>query len=74
MSDIQDFFEYTIKKKKKFTGNPQIRIYTNEKEKRITVKINKMYHLYLLTPETMKLLDGTKNKTNKDRTMKMYII
>ena len=51
-----------------------MRIYTNEKEKRITVKINKMYYLYLLTPETMKLLDGTKNKTNKDRTMKIYII
>ena len=39
-----------------------MRIYTNEKEKRITVKINKMYYLYLLTPETMKLLDGTKTR------------
>ena len=74
LSDIEDYFEYIIKKHKIFTGNPQIRICTYEKEKRITVKINKMYYLYLLTPETMKLLDDTKSKINKDRTMKMYII
>ena len=32
----------------------------------ITFKIKKKYYLYLLTPETMKLLGTTKNKIIKD--------
>ena len=41
-------------------------MYVNKTEKRITFKIKIEYHLELLTPETMKLLGGTKNKINKD--------
>ena len=38
ISDIQDYFEY-IKKHRKKTVNPSIRIYTNEIENRITFDI-----------------------------------
>ena len=38
LSDIQDYFEYVIKKYDTFTDNPSIRIYINKIEKRITFK------------------------------------
>ena len=38
VSDIQDYFEYVIKKYDTFTDNPSIRIYINKIEKRITFK------------------------------------
>ena len=36
-------------------------------ENRITFKIKTGYHLELLTPETIKLLGSTENKTTKDK-------
>ena len=56
VSDIQDYFEYILKKHGEKTVNPSIRIYKNKIEKRITFKIKTGYYLELLTPETMKLL------------------
>ena len=41
-------------------------IYVNKTENRITFKIKTGYYLELLTPETMKLLGGTKSKITKD--------
>ena len=38
VSDIQDYFEYVIKKYDTFTDNSSIRIYINKIEKRITFK------------------------------------
>ena len=49
------------------TDNPRIRIYVNKIETRITSKIKTGYYLKLLTPETMKLLGGTKDKITKDK-------
>ena len=54
ISDIQDYFEYIIKKYQAVTDNPPIRIYVNEIENRITFKIITGYYLEFLTPRTMK--------------------
>ena len=42
-------------------------IHVNKAENRITFKIKTGYYLELLTPETMKLLGGTKSKIDKDK-------
>ena len=63
VSDIQDYFEYILKKH----SNPSIRMYINRIENRITFKIKDGYYLELLTPETMKLLGSTKSKITKDK-------
>ena len=67
ISDIQDYFEYILKKHSENINNLSIRIYVNKIENRITFKIKSGYYLELLTPETMKLLGSTKNKITKDR-------
>ena len=62
ISDIQDYFEYILKKHSESVDNPSIRIYINKIENRITLKIKSRYYLELLTPETMKLLGSTVSK------------
>ena len=47
----------------KVTDNLAIRIYVNQIENRITLRIKTGYYLELLTPETMKLLRSPKRKT-----------
>ena len=42
-------------------------MYINKIENRITFKIKTGYYLELLTPEIMKLLGSTNNKTTKDK-------
>ena len=66
ISDIQDYFEYILKKHGENIDNPSIRIYVNKIENRITFKIKTSYYLELLTPETMKLLRSTENKIAED--------
>ena len=66
-SDIQDYFEYILKKYWENIHNPSIRIYVNKIENRITFKIKTGCYLELLMPETMKLLGSTENKIAKDR-------
>ena len=67
MLDIQDYFEYILKKHSESVDNPPIRIYVNRIENRITFKIKSGYYLELLTPETMKLLGRAENKITKDK-------
>ena len=69
ISDIQDYFEYTLKKHSDNvdSDNPSIRIYVNKIKNRITFKIKNGYYLELLTPETMKLLGSTESKISKDK-------
>ena len=62
ISDIQDYFEYILKKHSESVDNPPIIIYVNRIENRITFKIKSGYHLELLTPETMKLLGSAESK------------
>ena len=67
ISDIQDYFEYILKKHSESVDNPSIRIYVNRIENRITFKIKSGYYLELLTPETMKLIGSTESKITKDK-------
>ena len=67
ISDIQNYFEYILKKHSESVDNPPIRIYVNRNENRIMFKIKSGYYLELLTPETMKLLGSAENKIAKDK-------
>ena len=67
ISDIQDYFEYILKKHSESVDNPLIRMYINRIENRITLKIKNGYYLELLIPETMKLLGSTERKITKDK-------
>ena len=67
VSDIQDFFEYILKKHRENTDKHSVQRYVNKTENRVTFKIKDGYSLELVTPETMKLLGSTKNKKTKDK-------
>ena len=67
ISDIQDYFEYILKKHSESVDNLSIKMYVNRIEKRITFKIKNGYYLELLTTETMKLLGSTESKITKDK-------
>ena len=67
VSDIQDYFEYFIKKHEENNDKPSVQIYVNKIENRITFKIKNGYSLERLTKETMKLLRSTENKITKDK-------
>ena len=67
IADIQDYFEFIIKKHEAVTENPSIQIYLNKIKNRITSRIKTGYKLELLTPETMKLLGSRKKKLKKDK-------
>ena len=45
VSDIQDYFEYILKKHSESVDNPSIRIYINKIENRIMFKIKSGYYL-----------------------------
>ena len=67
IADIQDYFEFIIKKHETLTENPPIQIYPNKIKNRIVFKIKTGYKLELLTPETMKLLGSTKKDVDSDK-------
>ena len=66
VSDIQDYFEYILKKHGEDIDKSSVQIYVNKIENRITFKIKDGCSLELLTSETMKLLGSTKKKITKD--------
>ena len=67
VSNIQDYFQYILKKHGEDTDKPSIQIYENKIENRVTFKIKNGYKRELLTPEKMKLLGSTENKITKDK-------
>ena len=67
IADIQDYFEFIIKKHETLTENPPVHIYPNKIKNRIVFKINTGYKLELLSPETMKLLGSTKKDVDQDK-------
>ena len=67
IADIQDYFEFIIKKHETLTENPPIQIYANKIKNRIIFKIRNGYKLELLTSETMKLLGSTKKVVDKHK-------
>ena len=67
ISDIQDYFEFIIKKHENLTGNPPVQIYVNRIKNRIVFKIKSRHKFELLTPVTMKLLGSIKKDVDKDK-------
>ena len=67
ISDIQDYFEFIIKKHETLTENPPIQIYPNKIKNRIIFKVKTGYKLEFLSPETMKLLGSTEKNVDKDK-------
>ena len=67
ISDIQDYFEFIIKKHETLTENPPVQIYPNKIKNRIVFKIKTGYKVELLSPETMKLLGSTNKDVDKDK-------
>ena len=67
VSDIQDYFDYTLKKHGENINNPSIKGYVDKIENIITLKLKNGYSLELLSPETIELLGSTKNKITKDK-------
>ena len=67
IDDIQDYFEFFIKKHETLTENQPVQIYPNKIKNRIVFKIKTGYKLELLTPETMKLLGSTNKVVDKDK-------
>ena len=67
ISDIQDYFEYILKKHGEDIDKPSTQIYVNKIENRVTYKIKNGYSFELLTPEAMNLLGSTENEITKDK-------
>ena len=67
VSDIQDYFEYIIKKHKTIADNPPVKIYVNKIKNRIFFKTKTGYKLELLTKETMQLLGSSKKVIDKSK-------
>ena len=67
VSDIQDYFEYIIKKHETITDNPPVQIYVNKIKNRIVFKMKTGYKLELLTEETMPLLGLSKKVIDKNK-------
>ena len=65
--DIQDYFEYILKKHTGNVDNPSFIIFVNKIENRITFKIKTGYYLELLRSETMKLLGSTESEITKNK-------
>ena len=67
ISDIRDYFEYINKKHETTADNSPVQIYTNRSNNRIVSKIKTGYKSELLSPETKKLLGGTKKDVCQDK-------
>ena len=72
ISDIQDYFQFIIKKRETLTENPPAQIYQNKIKNRIVFKIKIGYKLELLTPETMNSLGCTKKTLKNIKMEKLY--
>ena len=67
VSNIEDYFEYIIKKHETIADNPPLQIYVNKTKKRIVFKIKTRYKLELLTEETMQLLGSSKKVIDQNK-------
>ena len=67
VSDIQDYFEFIIKKHETIADNPPVRIYVNKTRNRIVFKIKTVYKLELLTQETMQLFGSSKKEIDQSK-------
>ena len=67
IADIQDYFEFIIKKGETLAENPPVQIYSDKIKNAIVFKVKTGCKLELLSPETMKLLQSTKKDVDQDR-------
>ena len=67
IADIQDYFEFIIKKHENLTENPPVQIYPNKIKNRIIFKIKTGCKLELLSLEMTKLLGSTKKDVDQDK-------
>ena len=67
VSDIQDYFEYIIKKLESLATKPPIHIYIYRISNRLVFKIKNGYKLELQIPETIKLIRSTKKLIDKTK-------
>ena len=67
VSDIQDYFEFIIKKHETIVDKPPIQTYVNKIKNRIIFKIKIGYKLELLTKETMQLLGSSKKEIDQNK-------
>ena len=67
IDDIQDYFEFIIKKHETLTENLTIEICPNKIKNRIIFKMKTGYKLELLTHEIMRLLGSTKKYVDADK-------
>ena len=74
IADIQDYFEFIIKKHETLTENPPVECYPNKIKNIIVFKIRTGYKLELLTSETTRLLRSTKKMSTKIKMKKFYQI
>ena len=65
--DIQEYFEFIIKKHDTLAENPPVQIYPNKIKNRIVFNIKTGYKLKLSSSETMKLLGSTKKDVDQDK-------
>ena len=72
IADIQDYFEFIIKKHETLAKNPPVQIYPNKLKNRTVFKIKTGYKLELLTPETMTCLEAQKKLYQNQNLLKLY--
>ena len=71
ISDIQDHFEFILKKHETLAENPPIQLYLKKIKNRIVFKIKTNYKLEWLTPEIMRFFGSTKKMLTKIKTVRV---
>ena len=66
-SDIQDYFEYILKRHETVADNPPVQNYVDKIKNRIVFKIKTGYKLELLSEETMRLLGSSKKDIDQNK-------
>ena len=67
VSNIQDYFEYIIKKHETISNTSPVLVYVNRTKNRIIFKIKSEYKLELISKETMALLGSSSNAIDSDK-------
>ena len=67
ISDIQDCFEYIIKKHETIANNSPIQICIKKIKNHVVFRIKKCYKLELLSKETMRLIASTEKVIDIDK-------
>ena len=67
IANIQDYFEFIIKKHETLAKTPPVQTYINRIKNRIVFKMKKDCKLELLSPQTMKLLVSAKKDVHQDK-------